>query len=292
MTGRVPIAIGARTVRAARMRSARSSRMEPPLPAAPMRPSSRVTPGSGSLPPPSARTWTADRRPAGSPISGSTSTRCWPVTQSARPMRLERPDGRVCSRPARSPISWSGTGIRSRHAGAICWRSPSARPSSAASSSTIPSEEQDPPVRTKIVATVGPATRSRDKIHALAELGVDVVRINFAHGTHEEHAQIVEWTREASEVTGRPIAILADLGGPKIRSGSLASSIKLTDQMRVVLAPEASATPDEIPTTYEGLANDVKAGNRVLLDDGLLELNVDEVVGDRVYCTVMRGGVL
>ena len=147
-------------------------------------------------------------------------------------------------------------------------------------------------MRTKIVATVGPATRARDKVHALSELGVDVVRINFAHGTHEEHAQVIEWVREASRITNKPMAILADLGGPKIRIGSLEEPIKLSDKVPVVLAPEATATSSEIPTTYPGLARDVQIGGRILLDDGLLELRVDKVVDDRVQCTVLRGGLL
>ena len=147
-------------------------------------------------------------------------------------------------------------------------------------------------MKTKIVATVGPATRARDKIHALAELGVDVVRVNFAHGTHEEHAQTINWVREATQVTGKPIAVLADLGGPKIRIGSLNEPIILSEKRAVVLAPEDEATGDEIPTTYAGLANDVKARDRILLDDGLLELIVERVAGVRVYCRVARGGKL
>ena len=147
-------------------------------------------------------------------------------------------------------------------------------------------------MKTKIVATVGPATRARDKIHALAELGVDVVRVNFAHGTHDEHAQTINWVREATQVTGKPIAVLADLGGPKIRIGSLNEPIILSEKRAVVLAPEEEATGDEIPTTYDGLANDVKPRDRILLDDGLLELIVERVAGARVYCRVARGGKL
>ena len=147
-------------------------------------------------------------------------------------------------------------------------------------------------VRTKIVATVGPATRARDQIHALAELGVDVVRINFAHGTHDEHAEVINFVREASTLTHKPIAILADLGGPKIRIGSLPQPIRLSEHVPVVLAPEGTEQGDEIPTTYPNLAKDVQVGCRVILDDGLLELRVDRITGDRVFCTVRRGGLL
>ena len=147
-------------------------------------------------------------------------------------------------------------------------------------------------LRTKIVATVGPATRARDKIHALCDLGVDLIRINFAHGKHEEHAETIMWAREAGETSEKPLAILADLGGPKIRIGHLQESIQLTEKMKVVLAPEATATGDELPTGYDQLAQDVKAGDRILLDDGLLELRVTDIKKDRVVCKVIRGGLL
>jgi pyruvate kinase len=147
-------------------------------------------------------------------------------------------------------------------------------------------------LRTKIVVTVGPSTAEEDRIHALAELGVDVVRINFAHGTHETHARVVRWVREAAQSVGRPLAILADLAGPKIRIGDLAEAINLTDGRIVVLAPEAIAADGEIPTTYASLADDVSTGSRVLLDDGIMELRVIEVQHPRVRCRVVRGGLL
>ena len=147
-------------------------------------------------------------------------------------------------------------------------------------------------LRTKIVATIGPATAAVDKIHALAELGVDVVRLNFAHGTHEVHGQVIQWVREASQAVGKPMAVLADLAGPKIRIGDLPESIQLKDGAIVVLTPEEIATGDELPTTYAALAQDVTAGNRVLLDDGLMELRVLAVDNPRVRCRVVRGGLL
>jgi pyruvate kinase len=147
-------------------------------------------------------------------------------------------------------------------------------------------------VRTKIVATIGPATAAVDKIHAIAELGVDVVRINFAHGNHESHARVIQWVRDASDAVARPMAILADLAGPKIRIGALPAPIVLTDRKKIVLAPEAVADGDEIPTTYAALADDVAVGDRVLLDDGLLEVRVIEVRHPRIVCRVLRGGLL
>jgi pyruvate kinase len=147
-------------------------------------------------------------------------------------------------------------------------------------------------VRTKIVATIGPATAAQDRVHALAEFGVDVVRLNFAHGTHEAHARVIEWVREASDHMDKPMSILADLGGPKIRIGALPAPINLNDRHAVVMAPEEIASGDEIPNTYAALADDVSVGDRVLLDDGLMELRVIEVIKPRVVCRVIRGGLL
>ena len=147
-------------------------------------------------------------------------------------------------------------------------------------------------MRTKIVATVGPATRKRDAIHALCDMGVDVLRINFAHGLHEEHAETIQLAREAGSMSEKPLAVLADLGGPKIRIGKLPEPVKLTEKSKVVIAPEDTAKDDELPTAYADLAKDVVPGNRILLDDGLMELRVTEVREDRVYCKVVRGGLL
>ncbi|HUF51859.1 MAG TPA: pyruvate kinase [Longimicrobiales bacterium] len=147
-------------------------------------------------------------------------------------------------------------------------------------------------MRTKIVATIGPATAELDKVHALAELGVDVVRLNFAHGTHELHGRVIQWVREASRDVGKPMAVLADLAGPKIRIGDLPAPIQLLDGKHVVLAPEQAATSAEIPTTYAALASDVHPGARVLLDDGIMELRVLEIADQRVHCRVVRGGLL
>lgn len=147
-------------------------------------------------------------------------------------------------------------------------------------------------MRTKVVATIGPASASPESIRTLARAGVDVFRLNFAHGTHEDHGRVIRWAREAGEVLEKPIAILADLAGPKIRIGSLAAPVPLVEGSIVILAPEQIARPGELPTTYEGLAQDVDAGDRILLDDGLLELRVEEVRGPNVVCQVIRGGLL
>jgi pyruvate kinase len=147
-------------------------------------------------------------------------------------------------------------------------------------------------LRTKIVATIGPATAAQDKVHALAELGVDVFRINFAHSTHEGAARVIQWAREASSTMDKPLAVLADLAGPKIRIGNLPAPVPLADKHRVVLAPEGVARGDELPTTYSRLADDVRPGSRILLDDGLMEVRVREMQPPRVICDVVRGGIL
>jgi pyruvate kinase len=147
-------------------------------------------------------------------------------------------------------------------------------------------------VRTKIVTTVGPASDSRDQIHALVELGADVIRLNFAHGTHDSHRAVIAHVREASDMIGKPVAILGDLAGPKIRTGMLPEPVQLTDKKLVRLAPEGSHEADELPTTYAALAHDVKPGDRILLDDGLMELRVESVAAPRVSCKVLRGGLL
>jgi pyruvate kinase len=147
-------------------------------------------------------------------------------------------------------------------------------------------------VRTKVVSTIGPATAAPDTIRALARAGVDVFRLNMAHGTHEAHARVIRWVREASDALDKPLAILADLAGPKIRIGSLPEPVDLVDGATVVLAPEGAAAPGELPTTYTPLAQDVAPGNRILLDDGLLELRVEDVRPPRVVCRVVRGGLL
>lgn len=148
-------------------------------------------------------------------------------------------------------------------------------------------------MRTKVVATVGPATAKPEMIMNLARVGVDVFRLNLAHGTHEEHGRVVNWVREAGDALGKPIAILADLAGPKIRIGQLRDDpVRLVEGAGVVLAPEEVARGDELPTTYPALARDIVAGDRILLDDGLLELRVEGVEADRVFCRVHRGGLL
>ena len=146
--------------------------------------------------------------------------------------------------------------------------------------------------RTKIVATLGPATGNESTIGALLQAGTNVLRINASHGTPELRA---EWIGAARRVAGRidsPVAILLDLQGPRIRVGDLVAPRELKPGQDVVFAPEEIAKGDELPTTYEGLANDARVGSRILLNDGLLSVEVTAVQPPRVRAHVIDGGML
>ncbi|HUF25466.1 MAG TPA: pyruvate kinase [Gemmatimonadaceae bacterium] len=146
---------------------------------------------------------------------------------------------------------------------------------------------------TKIVCTLGPAsTSSPDALRGLMEAGLDVARINFSHSTHSQHAAVIAMVRELSAELERPVAILGDLQGPRIRVGDLVAPLQLEPGADVVLAPERATRPGEIPITYEELARDVSVGDRILLDDGLLELMALEVEPPRVHARVVHGGQL
>jgi pyruvate kinase len=147
--------------------------------------------------------------------------------------------------------------------------------------------------RTKIVGTLGPASNTLDGIRALVEAGLDVARINFSHGTHEQHARTIAHVRAIAEELGRPVAILADLQGPRIRIGDLAAPVQLDPGAEIVLVPEDDHAGDgEIPITYDDLAHDVAPGNRILVNDGLIELLVVDVDAPRVRARVVHGGLL
>jgi pyruvate kinase len=129
-------------------------------------------------------------------------------------------------------------------------------------------------------------------IRALVGAGLNMARINMSHGSHDAHALAIGRVREAARAAGRPVAILADLAGPKIRVGDLPAPLELTQGQRIVLVPEGTQSDGEIPTTYPDLASDLRPGNQVLLDDGLLELEAVATEGQRAILTVVRGGLL
>ena len=124
------------------------------------------------------------------------------------------------------------------------------------------------------------------------EAGLNVARLNFSHGTHEQHAKTVALVRATADELGRPIAILGDLQGPRIRIGDLAEPRAVADGQDVVLVAGEIASGDELPTTYDHLCDDVKEGDRILVDDGLIELVALEVHAPRVKARVLHGGMI
>ena len=146
--------------------------------------------------------------------------------------------------------------------------------------------------RTKIVATIGPACAAPETLRAMIDAGVDVIRVNSSHGSAEVRGEWMELVRSVREEAGRPVALLVDLQGPRIRVGDLDTPRTLEPGDTVEFAPEPEATGDQIPTTYTALAEDVEPGSRILLDDGLLSVEVVEIRRDRVRGTVRYGGVL
>jgi pyruvate kinase len=148
--------------------------------------------------------------------------------------------------------------------------------------------------RTKIVATVGPASESEAMLLALMEAGADVFRLNFSHGDQASKVVLIQRIRELSRRRQRAVAILGDLQGPKIRTGLMEGGA-----LELVAGEEVTITTREvwgadrlIPTTFRELPRDVRYGDQILLDDGLMELEVLEVAGEEVHCRVLVGGVL
>jgi pyruvate kinase len=149
--------------------------------------------------------------------------------------------------------------------------------------------------RAKIVATLGPASNSEPVFRDLVRAGVDVVRLNFSHGTHEEKLALIQMIRKVSREERKPLCILGDLQGPKIRTS------KLKDHQPVMLKAggRLTITPRDVPgtaslvgTTFKTLAENVEQGSRILLSDGLIELRVHEVLGADVVCEIINGGML
>jgi len=148
---------------------------------------------------------------------------------------------------------------------------------------------------TKIVATLGPATADDTTLDALLRAGVDVVRLNFSHGTHETHRVTYARARAAAERVGRQVAIMQDLSGPKIRTGRLegGQAIPLHEGDALVVATgDFVGGPGRVSTTYAELARTVQAGDRLLLDDGRIELRVEGADGVAIQTRVVNGGLL
>ena len=140
--------------------------------------------------------------------------------------------------------------------------------------------------RTKIVCTLGPASDSPEMVDRLVAAGMDAARLNFSHGSREDHARRARMVREAQERSGRPLALIADLQGPKIRVGNLEKPLVLVEGDELVVTGEEGAGPGDLPVSPAVLAEVLEPGHEVMIDDGLVRLRVFEVDGNRARVTV------
>ena len=148
------------------------------------------------------------------------------------------------------------------------------------------------PRRTKIIATIGPASSSPEILLAIAQAGMDAARLNLSHGTHEEHAQRVGLVREVQTEVGHPIALIADLQGPKVRIGELTAPVTLDRGDEIVVATDEAARDGELPVSPTAVGEVLQRGHDILIDDGLVRLRVTRVERGRAVCTVIAGGLV
>jgi pyruvate kinase len=147
------------------------------------------------------------------------------------------------------------------------------------------------PRRTKIVATIGPASSTPEMLRALVGAGMDAARLNLSHGTHDDHAARAQLVRDAQKEAGRPLALIGDLQGPKFRVGDLAEPLKLTQgEDVVVVIGDDGARNGELPIAPAAIGEVLRPGHEVLIDDGLIRLHVEEVEPGRARCGVVVGG--
>ena len=150
-------------------------------------------------------------------------------------------------------------------------------------------------IRTKIVATIGPASNSPEMLHKLVAAGINVARLNFSHGNYETHSEAIRNIRSVARTLNRSVGILLDLQGPKIRVGKLENGepvrLKRNAAFAITSTPMAG-TAQMVSTTYQNLHSDVQPGDTILLDDGLIRLLVESKTRDTVNCKVIHGGML
>jgi pyruvate kinase len=146
--------------------------------------------------------------------------------------------------------------------------------------------------RAKIVCTLGPATATAPRLAELIDAGMDVARLNFSHSTRAEHSAVYDMVRQIAAERGRAIGVLADLQGPKIRLGRFAEGpvVWATGEQIVITTAACAGDHDRVSTTYAGLATDLRSGDRLLVDDGKVDLRVLDVDGDDISCEVLQGG--
>ena len=148
------------------------------------------------------------------------------------------------------------------------------------------------PRRTKIVCTIGPASSSAQTLDQLVASGMDAARLNFSHGTHDDHALSALLVREAQERARRPLALIADLQGPKLRVGELPAPIDLEPGEEVFVAGDGDGQPGDLPVSSPILSQVLRPGHDLLIDDGAVRLRVEDVDGSRVRCSVVVGGTV
>ncbi|MCJ7824406.1 MAG: pyruvate kinase, partial [Anaerolineales bacterium] len=149
--------------------------------------------------------------------------------------------------------------------------------------------------KAKIIATVGPASSSRTMLKRLLQAGVDVIRLNFSHGTYDDHAKVIKELRSVAKKENKSLTILQDLQGPKLRTGMLenAEAVILSPGEKIILTSrDVVGTKDAIHVNYDSFAQDINEGDRILLDDGRIELLVTSIAGDDVSTKVIFGGKL
>ncbi len=148
--------------------------------------------------------------------------------------------------------------------------------------------------KTKIVCTMGPAISDLSVMRAVIRAGMDVARLNFSHGTHDDHKKVIERIREASRLEGKIVGIMLDIKGPKIRTGLIENDeVELIDGEHIVLTTEqVQGTKERISISYEGLPEDVSVGSTIRIDDGLIGLQVVDIIANDIHCVITNGGTL
>jgi pyruvate kinase len=148
--------------------------------------------------------------------------------------------------------------------------------------------------KAKIICTIGPASESVETLGKLIHAGMNVARLNFSHGSHEEHAVRIANIREACRITGKQVGILLDTKGPEIRTGILATdAVELIEGNTIILTTqEVLGTAERVSITYQDLPNDVEIGSTILIDDGLIGLTVEAIEGTEIVCRIKNGGTL
>ena len=147
--------------------------------------------------------------------------------------------------------------------------------------------------KTKIICTIGPATDSIEKIAELAKSGMNIARINMSHGSNETKLKSIKNIREAEKVIGYPIPVIADLCGPKLRLGDVEEPFEVKEGEEIILTSEnVNGTREKVSTNYKNLAKDIIPGNPVLINDGLIKLEVVSITGNEVKCRVVNGGLM